>query len=246
MWKVVFTLIGCLVFLNSASWAHTFPTDVVKTSAGDVAITLIGHGSLMFEFGSKVVHVDPFSKMGDYARLPKADMVLITHEHYDHLDMDALKHITTPRTMIISSEVAAQKLKGAIVMRNGDTKEALGLKIEAVPAYNLVHMREPGQPFHPKGRGNGYVITFGDKRIYVAGDTENTPEMKALNHIDVAFLPINLPYTMTAAMFVDAVKAFRPKIVYPYHFALGKTELDALPPLLQDIPGVELRIRKPH
>ena len=113
---------------------------------------------------------------------------------------------------------------------------------DAVPAYNLVHKRESGEPFHPKGQGNGYVITFGDKRVYVAGDTENTPEMKALKNIDIAFLPMNLPYTMTPEMVADAARAFKPKILYPYHF--GKTDTARLVALLQDQPEIEVRIRK--
>jgi L-ascorbate metabolism protein UlaG (beta-lactamase superfamily) len=120
-------------------------------------------------------------------------------------------------------------------------KTVAGLKIEAVPAYNLVHKRDNGRPFHPKGEGNGYVITFGDKRIYVAGDTENTPEMKALKDIDVAFLPMNLPYTMTPEMVADAAKAFRPKVLYPYHY--GSTDTSALVKLLEGEEGIEVRVR---
>ena len=127
-------------------------------------------------------------------------------------------------------------------MMNGDVKTVEGLKIEAVPAYNLVHKRDTGQPFHPKGVGNGYIITFGDKRVDVAGDTENTPEMKALKNIDIAFLPMNLPYTMTPEMVADAAKAFKPKILYPYHF--GETDTSKVVSLLKDTPEVEVRIRK--
>lgn len=127
-------------------------------------------------------------------------------------------------------------------MQNGDVKTVDGLKIEAVPAYNLVHMRSEGVPFHPKGNGNGYVITFGDIRIYVAGDTENIPEMKQLKDIDVAFLPMNLPYTMTPEMVADAARAFKPKVLYPYHY--GKTDPSKLVELMKDTPEVEIRIRK--
>ena len=126
-------------------------------------------------------------------------------------------------------------------MKNGDVETVGGLTIEAVPAYNLVHMRSPGVPFHPQGIGNGYVITFGDKRVYVAGDTENIPEMKNLKNIDYAFLPMNLPYTMTAEMVADAARAFRPRILYPYHF--GNTDTSQLEALMKDTPEVEVRIR---
>jgi L-ascorbate metabolism protein UlaG (beta-lactamase superfamily) len=127
-------------------------------------------------------------------------------------------------------------------MNNGDVKTVEGLKIEAVPAYNIVHKRDTGQPFHPKGIGNGYIITFGGKRVYVAGDTENTPEMKSLKNIDIAFLPMNIPYTMTPEMVADAAKAFKPKILYPYHF--GETDTSKLVSLLKETPEIEVRIRK--
>ena len=126
-------------------------------------------------------------------------------------------------------------------MRNGDVKTVDGLKIEAVPAYNLVHMRSKGVPFHIKGIGNGYVITFGNKRVYVAGDTENIPEMKNLKNIDIAFLPMNLPYTMTPEMVADAAIAFKPKILYPYHF--GNTDTSRIVDLLKDHKEIEVRIK---
>lgn len=218
------------------------PSDAIKTKGDDLEITGVGHASLIFKFSGKVIHVDPFSKMGDYSKLPKADLILITHEHPDHLDTRALKEIVTDRTKVISTEAAAAKVKGALIMRNGDIKTVNGLKIEAVPAYNLVHKRGSGEPFHPKGRGNGYVITFGDKRVYVAGDTENTPEMKSLKEIDVAFLPVNIPYTMKAEMVVDAAKAFKPKVLYPYHNDLGGSDLPKLKGLMKGVQGIDFRI----
>ena len=130
---------------------------------------------------------------------------------------------------------------GGVIMKNGETRSVQGITVEAVPAYNSKHMRAPGQPFHPKGEGNGYVVTFGDKRVYIAGDTEETPEMKALKAIDVAFLPMNLPYTMTPEMVAEAAKAFRPKILYPYH--MGDTDASRLTALLRDEKGIEVRIR---
>ena len=126
-------------------------------------------------------------------------------------------------------------------MKNGDVEKVLGLSVEAVPAYNLVHMRPDGTPFHPKGEGNGYVVTIGHTRIYIAGDTENTPEMEALRNIDVAFLPMNLPYTMTPEMVAEAAKAFKPKILYPYHYS--QTDPAKLAPLLIDTKGIEVRVR---
>jgi len=233
---VVLGLTVGVVLAQSAS-----QTDVIKTSGGDLKITFIGHGTLMFDYNGKVIHVDPWSKLADYSKLPKADLILVTHEHQDHLDTDVLDKIKKEKTEVILTETCAQKAKGGTVMHNGDVKTFTGLKVEAVPAYNLVHKRESGQPFHPKGVGNGYVITFGDKKVYIAGDTENVPEMKNLTNIDVAFLPMNLPYTMTPEMAAEAVKSFGPKVVYPYHF--GSTDTQALVDLLADETGVEVRLR---
>jgi L-ascorbate metabolism protein UlaG (beta-lactamase superfamily) len=218
-----------------------FQTDILKTSQGDLEITFIGHGSLMFTFNGKVIHVDPFSKLAEYSKFPKADMLLITHEHRDHLDLKAMEAVRTDKTVLVLTKTCAAKLKGGIIMENGDTETVGGLKIEAVPAYNLVHMRSEGIPFHPKGIGNGYVITFGDKRVYVAGDTENIPEMKKLERIDCAFLPMNLPYTMNPEMVADAAKAFKPKILYPYHY--GDTDTSNLEQLMKNTQDVEIRIR---
>jgi L-ascorbate metabolism protein UlaG (beta-lactamase superfamily) len=224
--------------------------DIIKTSAGELKVTCIGHGTLMFAFGGKIIHIDPVSREADYTRMPKADLILVTHEHGDHLDLKAINVIRKEKTEIVLTEICAKEVKGGIVMKNGDVKTVLGLKIEAVPAYNIIHKRDNGQPFHPKGNGNGYVITFGDlsavpaqagKRVYVAGDTENTPEMKQLKDIDIAFLPMNLPYTMTPEMVADAAKAFKPKILYPYHF--GDTDTSELAKLLKDEKEIEVRIR---
>jgi L-ascorbate metabolism protein UlaG (beta-lactamase superfamily) len=235
-------LVGLLLgTFSSAMIALGFEKDTIKTSAGKLEITFIGHGTLMFSFDGKAIHVDPWTELADYSKMPKADIILITHQHRDHLDLKALDSIRTKQTAIVLTETCARQVKGGIVMRNGDLKTVGGLQIEAVPAYNLVHMRSPGIPYHPKGEGNGYVITFGDKRVYVAGDTENTPEMKGLKDIDVAFLPMNLPYTMTPEMVADAVRAFKPKVLYPYHF--GQTDTSELVRLLKGVKEVEVRIR---
>jgi len=241
----IFTIILLLTISVASSSQQkeekVFKEDIIKTSAGDLKITFIGHGTLMFAFGGKILHVDPVSQEADYSKLPKADIILVTHEHGDHLDPSAIKAIRTDKTEIILTEKCLPKVSGGKVMKNGETKTVAGLKIEAVPAYNIVHKRPNGAPFHPKGDGNGYVITFGDKRVYVAGDTENIPEMKQLKNIDIAFLPMNLPYTMTPEMVADAVKAFKPKIVYPYHF--GDTDTSKLVKLLENEKWVEVRIR---
>jgi L-ascorbate metabolism protein UlaG (beta-lactamase superfamily) len=218
-----------------------FEEDTIPTSKGNLALTFLGHGSLLMNFAGKVIHVDPYGEVADYTKLPKADLVLITHDHYDHLDFKALKAILKPGTAIVAAKSCAGKVKDAVIIGNGETTTALGLKIEAVPAYNIVHKRPDGAPFHARGEGNGYVMTFGDKRVYIAGDTENIPEMKGLKNIDVAFLPMNLPYTMTPEMVADAAKAFQPKILYPYHY--GETDTTKLVHLLRGEKGIEVRIR---
>ncbi len=223
--------------------SHTpFERDVIPTSAGDLQITFLGHGTLMLEFEGQIIHVDPYSSVADYAQLPQADLVVITHEHGDHLDVKALATVRADDTAVVCTELCAARVEGGIVMRNGDVRTVKGVPIEAVPAYNVLHKRDSGVPFHPRGHGNGYVLTFGDMRLYVAGDTEYISEMADLQDIDVAFLPMNLPYTMTPEMVAQAAKAFRPKILYPYHY--GHTDPTELEDLLREEPDIKVRIRR--
>jgi L-ascorbate metabolism protein UlaG (beta-lactamase superfamily) len=218
-----------------------FEKDIIKTSGGDLEITFIGHGSLMFSFGGKIIHVDPVTAEADYKTLPKADLIVITHDHSDHMDTAAIEALKKPGMEVVAGAPCAGKVAGAVILKNGQSRKTTGIAIEAVPAYNFVHMRAPGHPFHPRGEGNGYVLTFGDMKIYVAGDTENIPEMAKLKDIDVAFLPMNLPYTMTPEMAADAALQFRPKVLYPYHY--GDTDAAKLGTLLKDEKGIEVRIR---
>lgn len=243
MKKAVIIPVLCVLCAGlPANADDTFERDVIHTSAGDLEVTFIGHGSLIFAIGGKTIHIDPFGRLTDYAKLPKADVVFITHHHRDHLDLKALQNVRTETTVVVLTEKCAEQVEGGIIMKNGDVRTVDGIGVEAVPAYNLVHKRENGQVFHPKGEGNGYVLTFGDKRIFIAGDTENTPEMKALKNIDVAFLPMNLPYTMTPEMVADAVNGFKPGVLYPYHY--GKTDVSQIVELLKDNKEVKVRIRK--
>lgn len=194
--------------------------DVYETNNGPLKVTLVGHASLMFEYAGKVIHVDPYSNIANYSRLPKADLIMITHEHADHLDTTAINKIKKADTHFITSETVAGILGYGEVMSNGGHSHWGNLHIDAVPAYNIAHKKPDGEAYHPKGRGNGYVITFGDKKVYVAGDTENIPEMESLSHtIYIAFLPKNLPYTMSDEMFIDAAKKVFPEILYPYHMS---------------------------
>jgi len=241
--KTVRLAILLMVLVLSPIFAQaSFEKDVLPTAAGNVEVTFIGHGSLMLSYQGKIIHVDPSSMVTNYSEFPLADLVLLTHHHRDHLDKVVINNIRTERSKLILTEICAGEVDGGKVMKNGDKQIVMGIGIEAVPAYNLVHKRDNGQLLHPKGEGNGYILTIGDKRIYIAGDTENTPEMKGLKGIDYAFLPMNLPYTMTPEMVADAARAFRPKVLYPYHY--GETDTGKVLALLRDEKDIEVRIRK--
>jgi L-ascorbate metabolism protein UlaG (beta-lactamase superfamily) len=219
----------------------SYESDLFNTSQGELKITFLGHGSLLFLFKGQHIYVDHFSRVADYASLPKADTILITHDHMDHLDLPAINSIRTPNTAIVLTETCAKQLSGGKIMHNGDSLVINGVSVQAVPAYNLVNKRPDGSPFHPKGVGNGYVLTFGDQLVYVAGDTENIPEMKTIKGIACAFLPMNLPYTMTPEMTADAARMVKPKVLYPYHF--GETKTEQLIELLKGDKDIEVRIR---
>jgi len=219
--------------------------DKFTTAQGELVINFVNHASLFFEYDGKIIHIDPVSRMGNYETYPKADLIFITHHHGDHLDLNAIDLIKKENTKIILTEKCkelSENLSDFIIMKNGDVLTINGLEIEAITAYNIEHKRPNGEPFHMKGEGNGYIITFSDKRVYIAGDTENTDEMKLLKNIDIAFLPMNLPYTMTPEMVADAAKTFRPKVLYPYHY--GETKTSILVDLLKNEKDIEVRIRK--
>jgi L-ascorbate metabolism protein UlaG (beta-lactamase superfamily) len=241
--RSILKTISFIIFIAMTipSFSQKHPAfDTFHTSAGDVEMHFIGHGSLMFSVNNYVIYVDPVGSSGSYENKPKADLILVTHEHYDHLDPDLISKLRKDETIMFSTEKVASQVKWASVMKAGDKNTAGAITIEAVPAYNIVNMRAQGQLFHPKGSGIGFILTIGDKRIYVAGDTENTPEMKALRNIDVAFLPMNLPYTMTPEMVADAAISFKPGILYPYHY--GDTNTDKIVELLKNT-GITVKIR---
>jgi L-ascorbate metabolism protein UlaG (beta-lactamase superfamily) len=217
-----------------------YQKDSFKTAGGELSITFIGHGTLMVEYNGKVIHIDPVSQFADYSKLPKGDLVLVTHQHGDHLDLAAIEKISKPDMQVVLAKVCLSKYPVGKVLNNGESGIVNGIRVEAVPAYNIKNERGPGQPFHPKGEGNGYILHFDDLTVYVAGDTENIPEMKDLKDIDIAFLPMNLPYTMTPEMVADAARSFKPKILYPYHF--GDTNTDQLVQLLKG-ENIDIRIR---
>ncbi|APR77053.1 Metal-dependent hydrolase [Minicystis rosea] len=234
---------------STASAAASRATDTFQTKSGDVKVTPIYHASTLLEVGGKAIYVDPFSK-GDFTGLPKADFILITDVHQDHDDPKALDALSTPATKIIAPPAVAADLKArpnVTVIETGK-KQSLGLfEVEGVPMYNLQRGPQPGKLFHDKGRGSGYVVTFGDKRFYFSGDTECTPEMKALPQIDVAFVCMNLPYTMPPKEAAECVNAFKPKVLFPYHYAVPGGEssnLDDLKAAIDPKAGVEVRLRK--
>ncbi len=229
----------CMIFSLPLT-AADLQSDTLATEQGELVITFIGHGTLYFQHNNKVVHVDPWSRLADYEMLPDADVILITHQHGDHLDPEAIAAIRTDETQVLLNETSSETVSGT-VLQNGETATVNGIEVHAMPAYNIKHMRSENQPYHPKGQGNGYVITFADKTVYVAGDTEDIPEMKQLQgKVDVAFLPMNLPYTMTPEMAAHAAEMVQPNILYPYHY--GDTNVQELVALLNDTE-IDIRIR---
>ncbi|MFW6389435.1 MAG: MBL fold metallo-hydrolase [Marinilabiliaceae bacterium] len=217
--------------------------DTFDTSEGPLDIYIVGHASLYFSFKGDIIHVDPYGEMGDYQNMPKADLVLITHAHPDHLDESAIQDISKENTELIVNEASHQEIGKGKIMQNGDKTEVAGYNIRAVPAYNIEHKRDNGEPFHPKGRDNGYLIEFGDKTVYIGGDTENIPEMKDLPKVDIAFLPMNLPYTMSPEMAKEAALMVKPEVLYPYHYRMGETDTEKFKQLMADVQGIEVRFR---
>jgi L-ascorbate metabolism protein UlaG (beta-lactamase superfamily) len=229
------------------------PSDTVPSSAGDIRITPLNHGSILFELGGRgTVYVDP-TKDALSDDLPKADAIFVTDVHHDHLDPAAIDRIRTDETVIVAPPAVVAELpktlghvypiaNGARTTEKAAPVPKLGFAFGfgAVPMYNLVRGPSAGKLYHDKGRGNGYVLEWGDKRIYVSGDTECTPEMKKLERIDVAFVCMNLPYTMPPTEAAECIKAFRPAVVYPYHYR--GSNLDELTKTLEGQP-IEVRLR---
>ncbi|MEO7143841.1 MAG: MBL fold metallo-hydrolase [Bryobacteraceae bacterium] len=226
-----------LIAASVALAAADRPVQEFSTSAGIVKITPIRHAGMMIQAGGKVVYIDP--AQGDFDGLPKADLILITDIHGDHMAPKIIASLTQDGTTIIAPAAVAKTVTAAKVLANGETTAWDKWKIEAIPMYNLTRGPAPGKFYHDKGRGNGYVLTYGGKRFYIAGDTEGIPEMRALKNIDVAFIPMNLPYTMTPQEAADAVKAFHPAIVYSYHDR--SSDLDAFKAALAGT-GIDVRI----
>jgi len=244
-----------LIFLFALSWialtsafgaaTPNHQTDVVQTSKGPLRITPLYHGSVMLEFGGKIIHVDPWSQ-ADYSGIPQADLLLITHTHADHMDPGIIKTLRKESTIVVTSEAVNDTLNGCCgipeTIRNGEKTTVFDIEIEAVPMYNLEFGPSPGKPWHHKGIGNGYILNFGTTRVYFSGDTECIPEMKALKQITIAFVAMNPPRTMPVTAAAACVSEFRPKIVYPYHYRGQNTQEFA--DALKKTPGIEVRLRK--
>jgi L-ascorbate metabolism protein UlaG (beta-lactamase superfamily) len=233
-------LSAAVVLFAVLAFAQHREVEKIPTASGEIRITPIRHASLMIEMGEGVIHIDPWSQ-GNYSGLPKAGLVLITDIHGDHLDPKALAEVRKADTKILAPGAAKERVPEAEVIRNGESKTVQGIQVEAVPMYNLQRGPQPGLLFHDKGRGNGYVVTLGGKRLYFSGDTECVPEIKALKNIDVAFLTMNLPYTMPPDEAAACVKAFRPKVVYPYHYR--GSDLKVFEEALKGEKGIEVRVR---
>lgn len=220
--------------------------DLYQGETSEIKVTFVGHGTLMIENKNKVIHIDPWGDMGDYSKFPKADIILVTHEHFDHFDAKTIGLIGTSSSKIVCTPVVAANFankEAVTVLSNGEKTILDSVEIEAVPAYNIQHKRDTEHPFHPKGTGNGYILTVDGIKIYVAGDTENIPEMATLKdkNIYIAFLPMNLPYTMDRDMFVEAAKMVAPRFLYPYH--TSGTDPKQLEGLENDC-GCKVKIRK--
>ena len=220
----------------------TYEVDVFKTKSGKtVTFHALVHASIRIEYDGKEIQIDPVAKLGDkvidYSAMPKADYLLVTHEHGDHFNPEAIKTLTGEKTLFITNQRCADMYGSGTVMVNGQWSMVNDIKVEAVPAYNYTEGREM---FHPKGRDNGYILTLDDLRIYIAGDTEDIPEMADLKNIDIAFLPCNQPYTMTVDQLVKAARTISPKVLFPYHYS--ETPISQAVMKLAG-SGIDIRIR---
>lgn len=214
-------------------------SDILPTEAGPLRIVPVWHGSFRLELGETVIWVDPWSK--GPLEGPKADLVLVTDIHPDHYDPGGLAAVKKEGSVLVAPPVVAEKAPEAIVLENGESKEIAGIRVTALPMYNLERGPEPGKLYHEKGRGNGYLLEMAGARIYIAGDTECTEEMRALEDIDLAFVPMNLPYTMTPEEAAACVRAFSPRVVYPYHYR--GSDLGVFEAALADREDIQVRIR---
>ncbi len=211
---------GSITVLPFAGRADGHLSNEFQTSEGTIMVHPVHHASIVMETPKGTIYVDPVGEVSEYESFPDADLILITHQHGDHYNADVLTALKGENTQMLTNPAVFDMLTDELkvntsALANGASASLTGLQVDAIPAYNMTEGREN---FHPKGRDNGYVLTMGDFRIYVSGDTEDIPDMRALDGIDLAFVCMNLPFTMTAEAAADAVRDFAPTYVYPYHY----------------------------
>ena len=241
MRKMIACILATIGLFSACGQKTTYETDVFTTKSGKtVKIHALMHSSIRIEYDGREIEIDPCAKLRnrtvDYSAMPKADIILVTHEHSDHYDPATIRLLSTGKTRLVMNPKCVKMFGSGTAIANGDKLQlADDIMVEAVPAYNTT---EGHLQFHPKGRDNGYILTIDGLRIYIAGDTEDIPEMENIKDIDIAFLPCNQPYTMTPDQVVRAAKILNPKVLFPYHY--GQTDVSGIPAQLQ---GIDVRIR---
>ena len=240
--RKLFMLLLAVLGLNTACGQPPYEVDEFTTASGKtVKFHALMHACIRIQYDGKEIQIDPVSKLGNrtvnYATMPKADYIFVTHEHGDHYDAGALKLLSGDKTQLVMNKRCADMYGSGKVMVNGDKLQLGDIAVEAVAAYNSTPGREQ---FHPKGRDNGYILTIDGLRIYIAGDTEDIPEMSTVKDVDIAFLPCNQPFTMTPEQLIRAAKVIKPRVLFPYHY--GQTDLSGVPAALKGT-GIDVRIR---
>lgn len=236
----ILSILGLILSLTANAQENQTDTFLTK-SKKEIVITPIKHGSMRIAYNGLEIQVDPVIALPpttDYSEFPKADIIFVTHEHFDHCDKKAIEQLNKNTTLLITNENSANILGKGTIMKNGDKKKLTkDIQVEAVAAYNY---SEGKTQFHPKGRDNGFILTIDGFRIYIAGDTEDIPEMTKIKKINVAFLPTNQPYTMTPEQTANAAKMIKPQVLFPYHY--GETQIGHVSELLKNT-GIDVRIR---
>lgn len=237
------TIVICMMVLllaSLSSHAQYWQKDTLTTSKGNLEIEVVGHCFLHFTYNRMNIYVDPIPNVADMTRLPKADLILITHDHRDHLNTDAIEFLSKPGTMVVASKSCIPKMNVGHFLDNGMQITYNDIYIKAVAAYNVVNLRPDDIPFHPKGDGNGYFMVFGDKTVYISGDTEYIDEMRTFMKPDAAFITIMMPFTMDENMFVQTVKKLKPKILYPLYYNIDIKSL--VEKLSAQMPEIKIRV----
>lgn len=242
--SIAATLICLTVLLlcNSLACAQYWQKDTLQTSKGNLEMEVVGHCFLHFTFNRMNIYIDPIPNVADMTRFPKADLILVTHDHRDHLSTDAIEFLSKPDTKVIASKSCISKMNFGQFLENGMQTTFNDIYIKAVAAYNTVHLRPDDIPYHPKGDGNGYFMVFGDKTVYISGDTEYIDEMRSFMKPDVAFITIMVPFTMDENMLLQTVKKLQPKILYPLYYNIDVKSL--VEQLSTALP--EMKVRVPY